>query len=54
MTTLPSPQPTTEELLRKMMLAQRETWLNIARQAMKMVRQIEREYGIAPERKHDT
>lgn len=50
MTTLPSP-PTTDELLRRMMLAQRETWLNIARQAMKQVRTIERELGIAPEKK---
>jgi hypothetical protein len=51
MTTLPSPQPTTDELLRRLMLAQRETWLNIARQAMKQVRQIEREYGLVPEKK---
>lgn len=46
-----APQPTTDELLRRMMLAQRETWLNIARQAMKQVRVIERELGLVPEKK---
>lgn len=44
MTTLP--QPTTDEQVRLLALAQRELWLNIARQAMKMVRLIERSYGL--------
>ena len=51
MTPLPSPPLSTDELLRRMMLAQRETWLNIARQAMKQVRTIEHELGIVPGKK---
>lgn len=50
MTTAPQPN---DDQLRSFALAQRELWINIARQAMKMVRMIERAYGIVPEKKGD-
>lgn len=49
MTTTPPLQP--DEQARILALAQRELWLNIARQAMKMVRLIERSYSLVPEKK---
>lgn len=48
MTSLPSPQPTTDQMLRELALAMRDMYLNQARQAMKVVRQIERQYGLVP------
>jgi hypothetical protein len=50
MTTIPQPQPTTSEELRALALALRDMYLNHARQAMKVVRQIERQYGLTPEK----
>lgn len=45
---LPTQQPTTEEQVRALALALRDMHLNQARQAMKVVRTIERQYGLAP------
>lgn len=41
-----SPQPNTEEQIRALALALRDKYLNDARQAMKVVRSIERAYGL--------
>jgi hypothetical protein len=40
--------PTTEEQVRTLALALRDMYLNQARQAMKVVRSIERQYGLVP------
>lgn len=43
-----APQPTTEEMVRALALAMRDKALADARQCMKMVRDIERKYGLTP------
>lgn len=45
---LPSSQQTTEEQVRALALALRDKALADARQAMKLVRDIERRYGLVP------
>jgi hypothetical protein len=45
---LPSSQPTTEEMVRALAIALRDKALADARQAMKLVRDIERRYGLTP------
>lgn len=45
---LPSSQPTTQDMVRALALLMRDKALADARQAMKVVRQIERDYGLTP------
>jgi len=44
----PTPQPAIEQMVRALALAMRDKALADARQAMKLVRQIERDYGLTP------
>jgi hypothetical protein len=44
----PTSQPTAEEMVRALALALRDKALADARQNMKVVRQIERAYGLTP------
>jgi hypothetical protein len=44
----PTPQTTTEDKLRKLALATRDKALADARQAMQLVRAIEKDYGLTP------
>jgi hypothetical protein len=44
----PTSQPTTEEMVRALAIALRDKALADARQAMKLVRDIERKYGLTP------
>lgn len=44
----PTIQPTTEQMVRALAIAMRDKALADARQAMKMVREIERSYGLTP------
>lgn len=43
-----TPQPTIEQMVRALAILTRDKALADARQAMKMVRQIERDYGLTP------
>ncbi len=46
---MPQPtQPTTDQMVRALAVAMRDKALADARQSMKMVRQIERDYGLTP------
>lgn len=45
---LPTSQPTTEEMVRALAIALRDKALADARQAMKLVREIEKKYGLTP------
>lgn len=44
----PTSQPTTDQMVRALALAMRDKALADARQAMKLVREIERQYGLTP------
>ena len=46
--TQPTAQPTIDQMVRALALAMRDKALADARQSMKMVRQIERDYGLTP------
>jgi hypothetical protein len=48
LTILHTPQTTTEEMVRALAIALRDKTLADARQAMKLVREIERKYGLTP------
>ena len=44
----PTSQPQLDQMIRALALAMRDKALADARQAMKLVRQIERDYGLTP------
>jgi hypothetical protein len=44
----PAPQPTTEEQVKALAIALRDKYLADARQCMKVVRDLERQYNLTP------